>query len=340
MKRILLLLVGGTVCSSDSGNGVFSVSDKAGAALIENFRKSDSPFSETEFVLTENLFILSENMTVDRWNDIYRVYKKYTDSDRFDGVIFAHGTDTLGYSASLFSLLLSKADIPVFFVSSNAVLTDSRANGNDNFKAAVECICMGIEPNVYVCYKNISNGKMMLHLASRLKQCENYSEDFKSVGETDISAISPSVLEEIAKKFPRDKKIPILLPENFALKGSVAMITPYVGIDYSAFELSRYRAVLHLSYHSGTACADGKKSGSLLFLADHFDGDIYFSPAKRCGGIYESAHRIANENKIGFLYGSTNELIYSKLVIAYSLFDRKEDIDNFLNTEFNFEKFC
>ena len=50
-------------------------------------------------------------------------------------------------------MLLADTKIPVFFVSSNERLESSRSNGDANFRYAVECICRGIEPNVYVTYK-------------------------------------------------------------------------------------------------------------------------------------------------------------------------------------------
>ena len=179
MKKILLILVGGTICTSLNEHGTLSISEGAGLSLIENFRDSNSPFkNDVQITPTENLFILSENMSIPNWNRMLDAYRKYITTDDFDGVIFGHGTDTLAYSTALFSQILAGTDIPVFFVSSNARLDSERANGNDNFRYAVELICKGIEPNVYATYKNISDGRMYLHLGSHLEQCKNYSEDF------------------------------------------------------------------------------------------------------------------------------------------------------------------
>ena len=207
MKKILLILVGGTICTALNEHGTLSISEGAGIKLIENFKSSGSPFKEdVEIIPTENLFILSENMSIPNWNLILDTYRKHLNTDNFDGVIFAHGTDTLAYSTSLFSLILANTDIPVFFVSSNARLDLERANGNDNFRYAVELICKGIEPNVYATYKNISDGRMYLHLGSRLEQCRNYSEDFFSQGAIDITELYDETLEEIKEKYPTTEK--------------------------------------------------------------------------------------------------------------------------------------
>ena len=223
MKKILLILVGGTICTALNEHGTLSISEGAGIKLIENFKSSGSPFKEdVEIIPTENLFILSENMSIPNWNLILDTYRKHLNTDNFDGVIFAHGTDTLAYSTSLFSLILANTDIPVFFVSSNARLDLERANGNDNFRYAVELICKGIEPNVYATYKNISDGRMYLHLGSRLEQCRNYSEDFFSQGAIDITEISDEIIQKV-NELSSQGKTPLLFLKNGTLIGIIAV---------------------------------------------------------------------------------------------------------------------
>lgn len=349
MKKILLILVGGTICTSLNEHGTLSISEGAGIKLIDNFKKSNSPFKDdVEIQPTENLFILSENMSIPNWNLMLDTYRKYIGSDNFGGVIFAHGTDTLAYSTALFSFILADTDIPVFFVSSNARLDSDRANGNDNFRYAVELICRGIEPNVYVVYKNISDNKMYLHLGSRLEQCKNYSEDFFSNGAVNITEISDETLNEIKEKYPQKEKTP-LIDINGAcnLKNCILTINPYVGLDYNSFNYSKFSAILHTTYHSGTACSEPYESSVLnlmdISVKENSDIDIYLSPSKNSGEIYDTVRIInsheANRKKVNFLYGCTNEAAYAKLVLAYSLLKEKKGIEKFMNTDINFEFF-
>ena len=349
MKKILLILVGGTICTTLGEHGTLSISEGAGVKLVENFQNSDSPFKNDVVITpTENLFILSENMSIPNWNLMLDTYRKYINTDNFDGVIFAHGTDTLAYSTNLFSLILADTDIPVFFVSSNARLDSKRANGNDNFRSAVELICKGIEPNVYATYKNIFDGRMYLHLGSRLEQCKNYSEDFFSQGAIDITEFSEETLNEIKEKYPKEEKSSLInISDDWHLKNCILKIEPYVGLDYNSFNYSKFSAILHGTYHSGTACAEPYES-SVLHLMDlcekgNSDIDIYLSPSKNSGEIYDTVRVInsheANQKKFNFLYGCTNETAYAKLVLAYSIWKDKNDIDNFINNQINFEFF-
>lgn len=347
MKKILLILVGGTICTALNEHGTLSISEGAGVKLIENFKSSDSPFKkDVEITSTENLFILSENMSIPNWNLMLDTYRKYINTDNFDGVIFAHGTDTLAYSTSLFSLILANTDIPVFFVSSNARLDSERANGNENFRYAVELICKGIEPNVYTTYKNISDGRMYLHLGSRLLQCKNYSEDFFSQDAIDVTDYSDEALKKIKEKYSQKGKTPFIsINGDWHLKNCVLMITPYVGLDYNSFNYNKFSAILHGTYHSGTACSEPYEN-SVLHLMDlcekeNSDIDIYLSPSKNSGEIYDTVRVIGSHkaNRIKFLYGCTNESAYAKLILAYSIFKDKKDIEKFINTNINFEFF-
>ena len=359
MKNILLILVGGTICSASGDNGTLSVTEKAGITLKENFLKSSSPYRDkVNMDLTENLFILSENMTVDKWNLIIGTYRKYTENRSYDGIIFAHGTDTLAYSSSLFGLLLAGTSVPVFFVSANKPLSSCNSNGNENFRCAVELICRGISPNVYVPYKNISDGKMYLHLGTRLRQCENYSEDFKSAGAFDITDISEEncgeIFKAIAEKYPQNLKKPLLnISDSITLRNCVLKFDPYVGINYDAYDYGKFSAVLHGSYHSCTACAekteksDNYSENSVLYMIDRCGEqtpktDVYFSPAKLSGDIYETAniighHKSENGHHPKLLYGYTPEAAYCKLLLAYSVFGDKKEREDFINSECNFE---
>ncbi len=345
MKNILLILVGGTICTSKDENSVLSINENAGAFIKSNFINSDSPYAKKVNIdLTENLSILSENMTVKKWNIILETYRKYTKDKQYDGIIFAHGTDTLAYTASLFAMLLSGTKIPVFFVSSHRRLSVPTANGNDNFRYAAECIARGISPNVYVTYKNPSDEKMYLHLASRLEQCKNYSDDFYSNGMLDITEMSDTnytaYFKQLEEMYPRKNILsPINIYDNFELSECVLPIEPYVGINYNTYNYSSFKAVLHRTYHSGTACADGCDENSILHMINRCSDcgtDAYIAPSKTWGDIYESVS-IISKSKIRFLYGYTFETAYAKLLIAYSVFESDRERKEYIYKQCNFE---
>lgn len=339
MKKILFIPVGGTICTSSDKDGMLSVNKESGYLIKSNFENSDSPFAKSiEFDITDNLMILSENMTVTKWNLMFDTYREHISKKDYDGVIFAHGTDTLAYSAALFSILLSKTDIPVFFVSANKSLEDINSNGNENFKAAAELISYSIDAGVYVTYKNISDGKMYIHKASEIEQCKNYSEDFFSKNMTDISDLTNKNNNQVKERIINKFKYSVITSFNFInntkkLRDCILLINPYAGIKYSAYNYKEFDAVLHTTFHSGTVCTEGTRADSALFMIDRCNSektDVYFSPCKAEGETYESILPIRNSENVNFLYGYTDEYAYAMLLVAYSYCENKKEIQTFL----------
>ena len=172
-KKILIILTGGTICSFLNEKGEqHSDTQKAEALIVHNFRNGQSKYrseSDVIFHTEKPLDVLSENMTVEMWQTLSDKIKTY-DFSLYDGVIILHGTDTLAYTSSFLSILLAGIKIPVFMVSSQLPLYNENANGNANFRCAVEKIVEGITPNIYVVYRNDDTAEktMYIHLASRL----------------------------------------------------------------------------------------------------------------------------------------------------------------------------
>lgn len=351
--RILLVLSGGTICTAvheEEGLRTRKISGDPDVLLKKNFFESGSKYAGCVTIETSRNFgILSENMTIEKWNSLIKYFRDKENIKEYDGVIIAHGTDTLAYSSSMFSLVLKDLGIPVFLVSSNLPLSEEGANGNENFKGAVELICKNIVPNVYVIYRNTNDNVLYLHLGSRLKQCGNYDENFYSRGSAalpkDVGSLPEEELKAITERFgePKATKYDKLISyKNICgLWGCVLKITPYVGLDYGAFDLSKFKAVLHGTYHSGTVCENTEEykitgtSGSIWKLIDNAKGKcrIYVAPADLRGEIYDSVAQLL-ESGVRFVSGSTEEMTYCKLVLAYSLDCFHEDsIDEFINTD-------
>ena len=195
---------------------------------------------------------------------------------------------------------------------------------------------------------------MYLHLGSRLLQCPNYSEDFESVGKIDITNIESINISKLNEQLLAlkggAKGVDFDIEKIPHLENCVLALFPFVGTDYSAYNYKKFKAVLHGTYHSGTACAEKEEKkpdygeNSILYMIDACKNagvDSYFSPSVPKGEIYDTVRIIAEhlDGEIKFLYGTTFETAYAKLVIAYSLFDDKEKIKDFVTRENNNEFF-
>ncbi len=320
--NVLLILTGGTICSFANERGErVSDAQRAQYLIVDKFKRSGSEYADSvSFDIKRPIDILSENITVAHWNKLISELKR-VDFSKYDGIIVLHGTDTLAYTASLLSILLKGVSIPVFLVSSQLPLYMEGSNGAANFRAAIEIIARGIEPNVYVVYKNMpertgERGGIYLHLGSQLRQCGEGSNNFYSEGMTEIDCISP-----IAKTTDRAKRdMPIYSAPK--LSDCVLFINPYAAINYSHFSLRGVRAVLHGVYHSQTLSANGASRSSVISLLRRCKSKadpipLFISPCDKEAYDYESTGDALRAGAIS-LCGMTTEMAYIKLLLGCS----------------------
>ena len=334
MKNILLVLTGGTICSFQNENGEQTADGKRAKALIvQNFRNSDSAWKSkraVRFTTRQPLNVLSENMTVAHWNTLINRLKSYN-LEKFDGAIILHGTDTLHLTAPLLSLLLAGINRPVFLVSSNLPLYNPAANGNDNFRVAVEHIARGIAPNIYVPYKNAD--KMYIHFAAHLTSCPNHSDNFYS------EDMHPLEKGEFFGCSASPDTAPLLYscPK---LRNCVLRITPYAGIDYSRYNLRGVSAVLHHTYHSETLSVNGDGKASVLSLKKRCDkagAELYIEPCNPDKAyLYETTGELLRCG-VGTSHRTTSEMAYVKLLVGCAIGMSGKTLQDFINREINGE---
>ncbi len=330
MKKILVFSTGGTICSAVNEKGALEVSENRGLLLVSEYEKAHG---FPKFEVSENLFILSENMSLEKWEIMINKLVSALERESYDGVIVLHGTDTLAYTASLFSLFFADLPIPVFFVSSAYPLHSPLENGRENFRLAVELIEEGIEAGVFVVFKNYHDGKILLHLGSRIRQCEAYSNDFHSAGEIEIKSIADTV-ERVKKTYKKEGRHPVFKSGGVKLENKVLLLSPYPSLDYEAFDYSRFCAVLHTAYHSGTVRADGKSSFfDMVHKCRALGVGVYLFPTKNEGEIYDTLRRVFECDGVNFLYGTTPETAFAKLILGYNV----GSLDRALETEINYE---
>ena len=312
----------------------------AKSVIVNNFQNSDSEYS----ALTDDSFVdskldfgtLSENMTIGKLSRIIRNIKNNNYND-YAGVIVLHGTDTLAYTAALFSAIFADSAVPVMLVSANRPLKDPDTNGNSNFRCAVELIMGGISPNVYVPYRN-SDGVMYLHIASTIMQCQNFSENFYNASSTHVFTVDSDILKK-CRKISRSRN-PIPMPDKLD-ESSVMLISPYTGLDYSRIDLSGIRIIVHGTYHSGTVCVERSSTDecygtrSILHLADRCreaNIQVFIAPSALNECQYSSMFDAA---KTGILVplNMTSESAYAKAVIGIALSYDSTKLHEFMLTD-------
>ena len=138
-KKILLIYTGGTI-------GM--VKDKTKNTLVPfNFNgllKAIPELNSNEIDL-ESISIKnpidSSNMSPNIWMEIADIIE--LNYPKYDGFVILHGTDTMAYTASMFSFILENLNKAVIFTGSQIPIGARRSDAKENLITAVEIAASG-----------------------------------------------------------------------------------------------------------------------------------------------------------------------------------------------------
>ena len=176
MKRILLIATGGTIASTEDGNGL------SPALTGEELAQSVPEISGLcELDVVQPMNIDSTNMRPSDWMRIRDVIVEgYADHD---GFVILHGTDTMSYTAAALSYLIQDSPKPIVLTGAQKPIwfdgTDSKRNLTDAFLYACRG-CGGVQI--------VFNGKVILGTRAR-KTCSKSFHAFSSVNYPDLAVV-------------------------------------------------------------------------------------------------------------------------------------------------------
>ncbi|MCR4716516.1 MAG: asparaginase [Lachnospiraceae bacterium] len=280
---ISIINTGGTI-GSELSNGVIASKNAAESSLVANNKTIDldGKTIEINYSISEPYRILSENMDFKYLTllieEINKVLKTKT-----DGIIITHGTDSLAYTAAFLYYIFRDIDIPIVLVSSNFVLTDSRANGGDNFKFALKFIAGAYARGVFVSYKN-TNDCPRIHAGNMLHRGLELDDavfsvkgmEFGHFENEEFVANSLFVLPDMIEGFRVNNT-------NLDLTNSkrVLMLSAHTGMVYPKLDDSIGGIVIG-GYHAGTmpvndefvAFVDSAKELNIPIYATGLNSDL------------------------------------------------------------------
>ena len=327
MKKILLVFTGGTIGSKSHG-GITNVDDTAKYRLIEKYY--DRFGQKAEFDCIQPLNILSENLNLTHWQTLYdAVCEKLRDNHEYCGIIIAHGSETLAYTAAAMSFLLSGIKIPVVLIAADRQIDDERSNGTANFAAAVDFINNAALPGTFAIYRD-KNGKMPVYLGTRLLPADD-TDRFHAYRDLTFgemingelvqnNAIGNPTAAELTAKADGARKSSVHFCKN------ALYLSPHPSLDYSGIvpNPQKTAAVLHSLYHSSTACtSDGDYS--LIRFANRLKSQkiaLYLLGAGHFGdeSVYETANELRGCGAVP-LYDISQPAAFAKLCIAHNQSD-------------------
>ena len=226
LPNILLLSTGGTIASKiDYRTGAVTPTLAA-----EELNSSVPELAKIANIDTRVLFSeYSENIMPRHWLKIAQTVNEYVDSD-YDGIIIAHGTDTMHYTSSYLCFSLAGFPIPIALVgsqrSSDRASSDAALNLIGAAKFLTECKTNGI----YIAMHQDENDQTVAcHIGTRVRKNHTSKRGaFQTVGDDPAflivdGKIYSNMKEEFFTTNQYDPKIKI--------NEKVALVKYYPGYD-------------------------------------------------------------------------------------------------------------
>lgn len=337
MKEIMVILTGGTIGSQiadESHQIVRGEKDIAGQLL--------SDWMDTEaFSVYQPVNLLSENETPEIWRQVSEFIHRQYEKKAWDAVLITHGSDTLPYFAAAMGIMCGDMPVPVVITAANYSLEDSRSNGYENVRGCMEYILSSPEAGTVVVYQNPGE-KTKIYDAFQLKEADHEKDCFSAYGDCygSICDGEVTVCAKLKSRLDRQRENYEMIRKMFLNKKglsdgrkddgdrnggrsggrNVLCLRPVPGLDYDSFVIDETKigALLHDTYHSGTACTAGKEENLLCFLETLQKKNIplFLTGLKsNVDNQYETTVKLIEQGAC-VLWDSTFETSYVLLVLA------------------------
>lgn len=281
--KILAIFTGGTISCSEK-NGVLSPDGSNSFLLLKS--RPDAEY-ETAVPYT----VLSENTGLTELEKLFGTVYENLLGD-YDGIIVAHGTDTLQFTAAFLAQKLGLCRTPVVMVSANYPLSDSRSNGFENFGAAVDFIASKQGRGVFVSYKNSGAEFAEIHRGGELLAHASYSDALSSLDGNVYGRVANGAFIPNKNYIERCNEA----GNKNSLSGRVMWLRAHPGMIYPPLT-GEVKAVLLEGYHSGTLNTDGNELRAFCASARKSDIPLYLTGCEE-GFNYESKSMFESLNII------------------------------------------
>jgi aspartyl-tRNA(Asn)/glutamyl-tRNA(Gln) amidotransferase subunit B len=314
LSFVQVLSMGGAIGGTRTGTGEIEAGDLR--QLVDKLGQDKNLPKNFRFEEIEISRILSEEITPEDWAALISALDSFLKQENTSGVVIAHGTDTLAYTASLLFWLFPRTTLPVVLTASLDPAGAEQALRNA-IRAATER-----EPGIYLSLE----GEILSPLNLKFERVagdgfrnwnlEKPMFSSASLSVPELSTVDRSELRERLEQIISQSCILRVYP---GMKGDYLIALMNAGVRYFVLEL----------YDTGTANLRespfslkkafmyGKTKGVQFFCTSQQEGIVDFSG-------YITSHELWREGAIpmGFL---TTESAYTRLLAAFLSCETEEE---------------
>lgn len=146
--------------------------------------------------------IFSENITGQNWTELAKEIANQA-SQNVDGVVIAHGTDTMGYTAAALSFALQNLPFPVVIVGSQRSADRPSSDAATNLIAAVHAAARAPFAEVTVAmHETTSDDSIVFHKGTKVRKCHTSRRDaFKTINAALLARMRDREITMLSKEF-------------------------------------------------------------------------------------------------------------------------------------------
>lgn len=257
----------------------------------------------------------SSDISADQWNAIAeKIYENYGD---YDGFVILHGTDTMAYTASALSFMLSGLSKPVVLTGSQIPLAEVRSDARDNIIASVIIAAEGIVNEVTLYF----GGKLLRgNRATKMSADKLVAFDSPNYPPLATSGINIKYSKDLIKKSSAEK-----LAFNRFSAVPIGVLKVFPGIQFNLFAdilTDKLSGIVLETFGAGNIPRGGNEL--LPIIKSAFNGGSIVVVCSQCPagsvtlGTYESSNAL---KKAGAVSGKdmTTEAAVTKLYLLFSL---------------------
>ena len=233
LPKVSVISTGGTIASRvDYRTG--AVRPALSASDLYSVVPELSEIARIDAKILFSLF--SENITPKHWSETAKAVAGEINKNAA-GVVVAHGTDTLAYTAAALSFALQDLPVPVIIVGSQRSADRPSSDAATNLIGAVGAAAEAPFAEVVVAmHETVSDKSIAFHRGTKVRKCHTSRRDtFKSINTTPLARMEDEKITMLVQDYQkRDPIRKLVLKPDFDDKVALAKFHP--GLDPKLIE--------------------------------------------------------------------------------------------------------
>ncbi len=236
--KIGLIITGGTIASKvdPRTGGVNALSS------LDDLKRFYPNIFDVCDVRVECPFMIdSSDINLGYWRELARVCEMMLNDRNIQGIIIAHGTDSLHFSSAVLSFFLRNLNKPVVFTYSQRSIDRASSDAELNLECAVRMAISDCAEVLVVGHRSISDDFCYAHRGTKVRKLHSSRRDaFKSVNSKEVAKVTPEKVEFISGRRPRnDERVEV----DDSFNGKVVLHKHFPGEDAKILDYYRLSGI-------------------------------------------------------------------------------------------------